>query len=89
MGRVDADDREEVTMAKDGDVALKVLNRGQAIKEKCLDCSGGSRKEVERCPIKRCALYPYRLGKNPYSKRKGGGNPEALRRYKESVKSLE
>lgn len=31
-----------------------------AIRAKCLDCSGGSRREVERCKIKDCAIYPFR-----------------------------
>lgn len=40
------------------------------IRTKCIDCSGGSAKEVEMCPIKECALYPMRLGKNPFRKRR-------------------
>lgn len=31
-----------------------------AIRAKCLDCSGGSRREVERCKLKDCAIYPFR-----------------------------
>lgn len=31
-----------------------------AIRAKCLDCSGNSRREVERCLLKECPLYPYR-----------------------------
>lgn len=30
------------------------------IREKCMDCSGGSRKMVERCEVRNCPLYPYR-----------------------------
>lgn len=37
----------------------------KAIRAKCLDCSGGSSREVERCVNKDCALYPYRKGHNP------------------------
>ncbi len=37
----------------------------KAIRKKCLDCSGGSSKEVDLCPIKDCNLYPYRYGKRP------------------------
>ena len=32
-----------------------------AIHAHCLQCSGGSRKEVQRCGIKDCRLYPYRM----------------------------
>ena len=31
-----------------------------AIRQYCLQCSGGSRKEVERCCIRNCPLYPFR-----------------------------
>ena len=31
-----------------------------AIHAKCLDCSGGSRKEVHNCTIKDCPLWLYR-----------------------------
>ena len=34
-----------------------------AIHEKCMECSGNQRKEVERCMMKECALYPYRSAK--------------------------
>lgn len=35
----------------------------QAVRAYCLQCSNHSKKEVETCPIKKCPLYPYRLGK--------------------------
>jgi len=38
----------------------------KCIRNKCLDCSGGSTKEVNHCPFKDCDLFPYRMGKNPY-----------------------
>lgn len=38
------------------------LTRKQAIKERCLNCSGYNRKEVKNCEIKECPLYRYRLG---------------------------
>lgn len=37
----------------------------KAIRQKCLDCSCGSSKEVSLCPIKNCPLYGYRFGKRP------------------------
>lgn len=36
--------------------------RKQAIRAKCLDCSGGIRAEVRRCPTTSCPLWPYRMG---------------------------
>lgn len=43
-------------------------NPVKAIREKCLECSNGSIREVELCPVTGCALYPFRFGKNPYRK---------------------
>jgi len=37
----------------------------KAIRKKCLDCSYGQVKEIRACPVKRCALYPYRMGHRP------------------------
>lgn len=37
----------------------------KAIREKCLDCVGGSRKEVRQCTIHDCPLYEYRFGHRP------------------------
>lgn len=42
----------------------------RAIKEHCLDCSNGQKQEVKLCPVTECKLYPFRNGKNPFSKRK-------------------
>lgn len=39
------------------------LTRAKAIKKKCLDCCGNDKKEVKLCPVKECALWVYRLGK--------------------------
>ena len=39
----------------------------KAIRANCLDCNGTS-NEVRLCPCKDCALWPFRLGKNPYRK---------------------
>lgn len=46
----------------------------KAIRAKCVDCSGGNRKEATNCPSEKCPLWQYRTGKNP--NRQGiGGNP--------------
>lgn len=37
----------------------------RAIPEKCLDCSHTA-SEVRRCTAVDCALWPYRLGTNPF-----------------------
>ena len=45
-------------------------NPVKAIREKCLDCCCGSANEVSMCVITDCALYPFRMGKNPYRKKR-------------------
>ena len=32
----------------------------KVIRAHCLDCCGGSRRDVHNCDIKRCNLWPYR-----------------------------
>lgn len=39
----------------------------KAIRAKCIDCCG-TMAEVKLCSVERCALYPFRFGKNPYRK---------------------
>lgn len=38
----------------------------KAIRALCLACSGGSPKAVADCPSAQCALFVFRLGKNPF-----------------------
>jgi len=52
-------------------ILKKNLTPLRAIRAKCFDCSGGQPSEIRSCPIMDCPLYPFRLGKNPFSKRKG------------------
>lgn len=49
----------------------------KAIREKCIDCSGGSLAEVRLCPVLKCALWPYRMGENPSAKPRGRSFPKA------------
>lgn len=48
------------------DDAKKKTNPVKAIRAFCIDCCGGSAYEVKLCTAPKCALYPFRLGKNPY-----------------------
>jgi len=48
-----------------GGQKTKVLTPLSAIREKCLECSNWSNKEVRLCPAKDCALFPFRFGKRP------------------------
>jgi hypothetical protein len=44
-----------------------------AVALKCLDCSGGSKKEVALCAIKECSLWSFR----PYKRVEGDNNADA------------
>ncbi len=50
----------------------------KVIRAKCLDCSCGQVQEVAKCTAVRCPLWPYRMGKNPFSTR--SGRPDAFRK---------
>lgn len=49
--------------------AEKVKNPRTAIRAKCVECSGGSLKEVNECRVTTCALHPFRMGVNPFNKK--------------------
>ena len=53
--------------------AEKIKNPMTAIRAKCVECSGGSLKEVAECRVPACALHPFRMGKNPLRKKREGG----------------
>lgn len=46
----------------------------QAIRQHCLDCCCDQPKEVRLCTCFQCALYPFRMGKNPHRSGVGGEN---------------
>ncbi len=37
-----------------------------ALRERCIDCSGGNTAEVRRCTALGCPLWPFRMGTNPW-----------------------
>jgi hypothetical protein len=41
----------------------------EAIRQKCLDCSGQPTAEVKVCETVTCALWPFRAGRHPYTKK--------------------
>lgn len=57
------------------------MNPMRAIREKCLDCTCQQPIEVKECTVKACALYPFRMGKNPF-RAKRVMSPEARAKAK-------
>lgn len=53
-------------------MAMTRLTPIKAIRAKCMDCSNYQPSEIRTCEITDCALWPYRMGKNPARKGKGG-----------------
>ena len=41
----------------------------KSIRQKCLDCSGGSVGEVRKCIATGCALWPFRMGQHPLARK--------------------
>ena len=48
-----------------GLILMIILTPIKAIRAKCLDCSCGQVKEIRLCPVTKCPLWPYRMGKRP------------------------
>ena len=48
----------------------------RVLRANCVDCCGGNEAEVRKCTAVECDLWPYRMGTNPFTGRKG--NPGAL-----------
>jgi hypothetical protein len=57
----------------------------KAIRIKCLDC-GGSRQGVRICTSEDCALFPFRFGKNPFSKRGKNVNADVAEKRKKQMR---
>lgn len=59
---------------------VRVINlyRRRAIRERCLNCSSWSHKEVTMCKFNNCPLYPFRMGKG---KQDAKARSKAIRTY--------
>ena len=66
---------------------MKILTPLKAIRKNCIDCSGGSLKNVRECHITDCCLYEYRLGKN--FRRKGIGGKCKSKKLKAKNEKVE
>lgn len=44
----------------------RIKNPGTSIRAYCISCMGGQPAEVRHCPATHCALWPFRLGANPF-----------------------
>jgi hypothetical protein len=60
----------------------------RAIRKKCLDCSCDNTAEVRKCVVTDCALFPFRMGKNPNRKGIGGRSAEDLKNINSASDSV-
>lgn len=49
---------------------FRAQNPLKAIRERCLDCCCGNAAEVRKCVAVDCALWPFRMGTNPFRKKR-------------------
>jgi hypothetical protein len=47
----------------------KPMSPVEAIRRKCLDCSGQQLAEVKLCEAVTCPLWPFRAGRHPYTRK--------------------
>jgi hypothetical protein len=52
-----------------------------AIRERCFDCCVFQASEVRKCVSVNCPSWPYRMGTDPFTERKG--NAESLKRARQ------
>jgi hypothetical protein len=69
-------DQGELVGKHPGDMPSEILslkfraqNPLKAIRGKCLDCCCANAAEVRKCVATDCALWPFRMGVNPFRKR--------------------
>lgn len=64
------------------------MNKSQAIKQHCLECSGGSPKEVTLCHIVYCPLWQFRFGYSIKDKRYKKRVDAAKKKYAEEYREM-
>ena len=62
-------------------------NPVKAIRAKCIDCCGAEDyiNRIRDCEITKCAIHPFRMGKNPYREKKQV-NEEQKEKFSERMK---
>ena len=68
---------------------FRAQNPLKAVREKCLDCCCANATEVRKCVAVDCALWPYRMGTNPFRKKSELAPEEKHERVKRLRKARE
>lgn len=64
-GSTQGRDPRQMNAADFAAIGIERISRGDAIRAKCLDCVH-TVAEVRRCADKSCALWPFRMGTDPF-----------------------
>jgi hypothetical protein len=67
---------------------MKKRNKAKAIRDHCLDCCGGTTKEVTLCTAVDCPLWEYRTGSHVSSQVYRGRMETALRNYAADITDI-
>jgi hypothetical protein len=59
---------------------FRAQNPLKAMRTKCIDCCCGDTSEVRKCVAVDCALWPYRMGTNPFRKKRKLSSEEKRKR---------
>ena len=65
-------------LRNEGGIVIRETNRREAIRARCIDCSGGNRAEVRNCEFTDCPLWPFRMGTGKQDPR---ARDKAIRAY--------
>ena len=60
----------------------------KAIRAKCIECCCGNMAEVKECTITDCALYDFRMGKNPNIKLSDAERARRAEKARENMGNL-
>lgn len=63
-------------------------NPVKAIRRKCVDCMGGSIEAIRDCMSTNCALWPFRMGRNPFRAAPTEAQMESARANADRLRSL-
>jgi hypothetical protein len=85
------DHEQPVTLTKAGYIELghRPAPPLSAVRRFCIECSGGSTKEVRLCRRTGCLLFPYRMGSNPWRKELSPEKRAALGARLQGIKTPE
>ena len=76
-------DAEERIIAK---YKSRIKNPTTAIRSHCVECMGGSVREVSKCTAPDCSLYPFRMGTNVMDMRASEEYKQKLKNRKKNSK---